>query len=75
MTLVYFPVFLLLCAFAEAALQSRQGSNEAEVHLAVHPRCGPLGGNVSDVNAGLTLTNVRTIVSFGVRMRPVYFRG
>ncbi|KAG8219129.1 carbohydrate esterase family 16 protein [Butyriboletus roseoflavus] len=35
------------------------------VHLAVHPQCGPLWGTVSDVNAGLNLANIKTIVSFG----------
>jgi len=46
-------------------LRLNSGSNETEVHLAVHPRCGPLRGKVSDVNAGLNLANVRTIVTFG----------
>ncbi|KIJ14047.1 carbohydrate esterase family 16 protein [Paxillus involutus ATCC 200175] len=41
------------------------GSNETAVHLAVHPNCGPLWGNVSDVNAGLDLNQIKTIVSFG----------
>lgn len=36
-----------------------------KVHLAVHPRCGPLYGNFSDVNAGLDMTKYTTIVSFG----------
>jgi len=35
------------------------------IHLAVSPRCGPLSGNVSDVNAGLYLHRYKTIVSFG----------
>jgi len=41
------------------------GSTEPDVHLAVHPQCGPLWGNVSDVNAGLNLAEMKTIVSFG----------
>ncbi|KAF8427625.1 carbohydrate esterase family 16 protein [Boletus edulis BED1] len=41
------------------------GSNETDVHLAVHPRCGPLWGNVSDMNAGVDLAPIKTIVSFG----------
>ncbi|KAH0831406.1 carbohydrate esterase family 16 protein [Lanmaoa asiatica] len=40
-------------------------SNETDVYLAVHPQCGPLWGTVSDVNAGLNLANINTIVSFG----------
>ncbi|KAF8548676.1 hypothetical protein OG21DRAFT_1470985 [Imleria badia] len=55
----------LLSAFAQAAVSPRQVSNETDVHLAVRPQCGPLWGNVSDVNAGVDLTNINTIVSFG----------
>lgn len=51
-----------------------QGSNEADVHLAVHPDCGPLWGTVSDVNAGLNLANIKTVVAFGVRARLVHSR-
>lgn len=53
---------------------SRQGPNETDVHLAVHPECGSLWGTVSDVNAGLDLANIKTIVSFGVRTRVVHLR-
>lgn len=74
MKLVQFSLPLLLCAFAEAAISPRQGSNETVVHLAVHPQCGPLSGNVSDVNAGLDLAKIKTIVSFGVRVHSVRFR-
>ncbi|THH17070.1 hypothetical protein EW146_g3673 [Bondarzewia mesenterica] len=35
------------------------------IHLAVHPQCGPLGGNTTDVNAGISLRSIKTIVSFG----------
>lgn len=71
--LVRLSLFFLLRAFAEAAsVLPRQGSNETDVHLAVHPQCGPLWGNVSDVNAGLNLANMKTIVSFGVRTRSVH---
>ncbi|KAG6331802.1 hypothetical protein ID866_7287, partial [Astraeus odoratus] len=41
------------------------GENETVVHLAVHPRCGPLSGRVSDVNAGLDSARYKTIVAFG----------
>ena len=68
MELVPFFLLVLLCASAEAVLP-RQGSTEPDVHLAVHPQCGPLWGNVSDVNAGLNLVKMKTIVSFGVRAR------
>ncbi|KAI0634479.1 hypothetical protein C8Q77DRAFT_1055451 [Trametes polyzona] len=35
------------------------------IHLAVSPICGPLSGNVSDVNAGIDLSTIQTIVAFG----------
>ncbi|KAI1782982.1 hypothetical protein LXA43DRAFT_1103129 [Ganoderma leucocontextum] len=35
------------------------------IHLAVSPVCGPLSGNVSDVNAGIHLPLIRTLVAFG----------
>ncbi|KAI5990304.1 hypothetical protein F5J12DRAFT_863153 [Pisolithus orientalis] len=41
------------------------GTNDTSVHLAVHPRCGSLTGNFSDVNAGLDMRRYKTIVSFG----------
>ena len=65
---VQFFLLFLVCAFAEAVLPC-QGSTQPDVHLAVHPQCGPLWGNVSDVNAGLNLAKMKTIVSFGVRAR------
>jgi len=37
-----------------------------DVHLAVHPRCEPLSGEYWDLNAGVDLDNMKTIVSFGV---------
>lgn len=73
MRLVQNFLLFLLCASAEAAVLPRQGSNETDVHLAVHPQCGPLRGNFSDVNAGLNLAKIKTIVSFGVRTRWVLY--
>nr|VWO98163.1 Uncharacterized protein [Ganoderma boninense] len=35
------------------------------IHLAVSPACGPLSGAVSDVNAGINLKRIKTIVAFG----------
>ncbi|TFK82714.1 carbohydrate esterase family 16 protein [Polyporus arcularius HHB13444] len=43
---------------------ARQDGNNG-IHLAVSPVCGPLSGNVSDVNAGIDLTRIKTIVAFG----------
>ena len=36
------------------------------IHLAVGPKCGPLSGPSADVNAGIDLRKIKTIVSFGV---------
>lgn len=47
----------------------RQDRNNG-IHLAVSPVCGPLSGNVSDVNTGIDLSTVKTIVAFGVSLRP-----
>ena len=38
------------------------------IHLAVSPICGPPSGNTSDVNAGIDLSCIKTIVAFGVRV-------
>jgi hypothetical protein len=43
------------------------------IHLAVHPTCGKLGGNFTDVNAGIDLSRVQTIVSFGVLSNSLCF--
>lgn len=58
---------------AQEVVLPLQGSNGIDVHLAVHPHCGPLWGMVSDVNAGLALAEIQTIVSFCVRTRSVHF--
>ncbi|KAL1948214.1 hypothetical protein VTO73DRAFT_12289 [Trametes versicolor] len=42
----------------------RQDRNNG-IHLAVSPVCGPLSGNVSDVNTGINLSTIKTIVAFG----------
>lgn len=39
------------------------------IHLAVHPVCGTLSGKVADVNTGIDMENIKTIVAFGVRTR------
>ncbi|KAN0094326.1 carbohydrate esterase family 16 protein [Tylopilus felleus] len=55
----------LITALIRILLRLGAGLNETDVHLAVHPHCGPLWGNVSDVNAGIDLAKINTIVSFG----------
>ena len=75
--LTMFPVFLciLLTFFAGtgALIIPRQdnGTNDG-IQLAVKPKCGPLWGNMSDVNAGLDLERYKTIVSFGVSLHRQY---
>ncbi|KAI0752416.1 hypothetical protein C8Q80DRAFT_1097312 [Daedaleopsis nitida] len=39
--------------------------NNSGIHLAVSPHCGPLSGKVADVNAGVSLKKIKTIVAFG----------
>jgi len=56
--------FVASFAAASPFLALRQDDNDG-IHLAVSPRCGPLGGNTSDVNAGIDLKSIKTIVSFG----------
>lgn len=52
---------------AGAHLTPRQSTgSDGGVHLAVRPHCGPLSGSPSDVNAGIDLHTIKTIVSFGV---------
>ena len=42
------------------------GNYNDGIHLAVSPKCGSLSGTVTDVNAGVELFKMDTIVSFGV---------
>ncbi|KAH9846716.1 hypothetical protein C2E23DRAFT_872225 [Lenzites betulinus] len=56
-----FPLYGRVLAYQ---LSLRQDPNNG-IHLAVSPICGPLSGNVSDVNAGIDLGNIKTIVAFG----------
>ncbi|KAI0318727.1 carbohydrate esterase family 16 protein [Amylostereum chailletii] len=46
-----------------ASVKSRQ-TNDG-IHLAISPTCGQLGGAYTNVNAGIDLGSVKTIVSFG----------
>ena len=51
----------VLSSPANVARQDNDG-----IHLAVSPVCGPLSGNTSDVNTGIHLPLIKTIVAFGV---------
>ncbi|KAI0318729.1 carbohydrate esterase family 16 protein, partial [Amylostereum chailletii] len=55
---------LFTLSVSSTILKYRQGNNDG-IHLAVGPNCGQLGGNFTDVNAGIDLSTVKTIVSFG----------
>lgn len=57
--------FALSCVIASPFVVPRADNDG--IHLAVNPNCGPLGGNTADVNAGIDLSKIKTIVSFGVR--------
>ena len=43
----------------------KPGDNNGN-HLAIFPVCGSLSGKASDVNAGVNLKDIKTIVAFGV---------
>ncbi|KAF7328272.1 Carbohydrate esterase family 16 protein [Mycena venus] len=54
--------FALLSAVA-AIIVPRQ-TNDG-VHLAITPACGKLGGNFTNVNAGIVTSGIKTLVAFG----------
>ncbi|EIM90887.1 uncharacterized protein STEHIDRAFT_50118 [Stereum hirsutum FP-91666 SS1] len=58
--------YFILVAAAVARFAFASPDRNDGVHLAVHPQCGTLGGNFTDVNAGIDLSAIRTIVTFGV---------
>ena len=67
---------LILASFASIVTASsfsipRDERNDG-IHLAVHPQCGSLGGNWTDVNAGIDLWSMKTIVSFGVSVLSLF---
>jgi hypothetical protein len=65
--LIKIVLFLFASFVTGTLIVPRQSTNGGDgIHLAVRPQCGPLSGSVSDVNAGLDLSNIKTIVSFGV---------
>ena len=68
-----FSGFLLLWAFADAILLSRQGPNEGEVHLAVHPPCDSFGERIRR-KCGARFCEPEDHLSFGVYTRPVHLR-
>ena len=61
---------LILTWFAaltgQTVIQDGADDDNDGIHLAVHPTCGTFGGNFTDANAGVNLTRMQTIVSFGV---------
>lgn len=59
-------VFFLTPVGAGALITPKIADDNDGIHLAVRPICGPLSGNMSDVNAGVDLDAIKTIVAFGV---------
>lgn len=59
-------VLALSCVIASPFVIPRDDNDG--IHLAVSPNCGPLGGSTADVNAGIDLSKIKTIVSFGARI-------
>ncbi|PIL28541.1 hypothetical protein GSI_08582 [Ganoderma sinense ZZ0214-1] len=51
--------------YSQHVLAPPQADDNNGIHLAVSPACGPLSGAVSDVNAGVDLKRIKTIVAFG----------
>ncbi|KAI0658160.1 hypothetical protein C8Q70DRAFT_997204 [Cubamyces menziesii] len=49
--------------FIASRIPARENPNTC-IHLAVSPVCGLLSGNVSEVNAGVHLSRIKTIVAF-----------
>lgn len=66
--LYYYLVALLGIAstFSNGPILMNETGND--VRLAVSPHCGLLPGVVSDVNTGINIGAIKTIVSFGVRV-------
>lgn len=65
----FFVLLSALVAFipVEASpILTWDGNYNDGIHLAVSPKCGSLSGTVTDVNAGVELFKIDTIVSFGV---------
>ncbi|EDR00863.1 uncharacterized protein LACBIDRAFT_333795 [Laccaria bicolor S238N-H82] len=57
-----FLIDISVAPLVQAGLPTRNDG----IHLAVHPRCGPLSGNTTNVNGGISPWTLETIVAFGV---------
>ncbi|KAL1691942.1 hypothetical protein GGG16DRAFT_102132 [Schizophyllum commune] len=55
---------LVFAARLEQGVLSVRERNDG-IHLAVGPSCGSLTGTVSDVNAGIDTSKIKTVVAFG----------
>lgn len=56
-----FLIDISVAPLVQAGLPTRNDG----IHLAVHPRCGPLSGNTTNVNGGISPWTLETIVAFG----------
>ena len=66
--LTFFTLFTFFTGTVALIIPRQDNGTNDGIHLAVKPKCGPLWGNTSDVNAGLDLGRYETIVSFGVSL-------
>lgn len=62
------PIFLVVPPASAGfhTIRRQDSINNNGINLAVHPECGTLGGNFTDVNVGIDPSSIRTIVTFGV---------
>jgi hypothetical protein len=65
-TLVLFATAALLLVARAAVHTPIQADRNDGIHLPISPECGPLGGNYTNVNAGIDIHRMQTIVVFGV---------
>ena len=66
--LTFFTLFTFFTGTVALIIPRQDNETNDGIYLAVKPKCGPLWGDMSDVNAGLDLGRYETIVSFGVSL-------
>lgn len=61
-----FILVLLIDISGASQVQAGLPTRNDGIHLAVHPRCGPLSGNTTNVNGGISPWTIEIVVAFGV---------
>jgi hypothetical protein len=61
-----FPLVFLIDISGSCLVQAGLPTRNDGIHLAIHPRCGPLSGSTTNVNGGINPWTTETIVAFGV---------